>query len=432
MAADATARALAHLQAARQAAAEAGGAAEPRPIDRVGVVGTGTMGRGIAVAFLDAGLPVTVLGRSDASLRDAGRVIAGIYEGGVRRGKLSEEGVRERLARLSLDTDPHALAGCDLVVETISEDATAKRETIAAIDRAVGDRAIVVTNTSFLDMGDLARATTRPQNFAGIHFFNPANLMKLVENVRGPRAAPDVTATLMAVAKRLGKTAVLVGPGEGFVANRMLSKRTREALFLVQEGAAPAQIDRVLTEFGFPVGPFALADMAGLDVLAATRAARSSAMTPREREADIVERLVAAGRLGRKSGAGYYAYGENGKPANDPVVDELLAAHRRERRIAARTVSDEEVRERCLFALVNEGAKLIEEGVAARAGDIDVIWTAGLGFPAHLGGPMFWASELGLARVVEALKRQAASVGPEYFAPSPLIERLAATGGRFA
>jgi 3-hydroxyacyl-CoA dehydrogenase len=399
---------------------------------KVGAIGAGRMGRGIAVAFLDAGLPVTLVGRSDASLQNAGRAIAGIYEGGVRRGKLSEEMVRERLARLSLAADPQALAGCDLVVETISEDAAAKKEAIEAIDRAVGDRAIVVTNTSFLDMGDLARATTRPQNFAGMHFFNPANLMRLVENARPPRAAPDVAATLMAVAKRLGKTAVLVGRGEGFVANRMLSKRTREALFLLQEGATPAQVDRVLTGFGFPVGPFALADMAGLDVLAATRAARSSAMTPREREADIVERLVAAGRLGRKSGAGYYAYGEDGKPANDPAVGELLAAHRRERKIAARTVSDEEVRERCLLALVNEGAKLIEEGVAARAGDIDVIWTAGLGFPTHLGGPMFWASELGLAHVAEALKRHAAVVGPEYFAPSPLIERLGATGGRFA
>jgi len=426
-------RALRHLFAAERAAAKpdaipAGTAA--REIGTAGVVGPGTMGRGIAIAFLDAGLPVVLVGRSDSSLEKARAAIAKSYEGGIKRGVLTSEQMAERLGRLTVSTDYAALAGCDIVVETISEELAAKREAIAAIDAVLSDRAILVTNTSFLDIEDLARSTKRPENFAGMHFFNPANLMKLVENVRPSKAAPDVLATLMALSKRLGKTAVLVGPSEGFVANRMLSKRTREGLFLLQEGATPAQVDRVLSAF-FPVGPFTLADMAGLDVLAATRVARAPSMSAREREADIIETLVAAGRLGRKSGAGYYAYGEDGKPADDPATAELLSEHRRKRGIAGRDITDEEVLERCLLALVNEGAKLIEEGAVARASDIDVVWTAGLGFPAHLGGPMFWASELGLPRVRERLQHYASLVGEEFFAPAPLVSRLAKSGARF-
>jgi len=425
-------RALRHIFAAERSAAKPAGIpadTRPREIGKVGVAGPGTMGRGIAIAFLDIGLPVVLVGRSDASLDKAKGAIAKSYEGGVKRGSITEAQAAERLGRLTLSTSYSALAGRDLVVETISEELAAKRAAITAIDAVLSDSAILVTNTSFLDVEDLARSTTRPENFAGMHFFNPANLMKLVENVRSASAADDVLATLMAVSRRLGKTAVLVGPSEGFVANRMLSKRTREGLFLLQEGATPAQVDRVLAGFGFPVGPFALADMAGLDVLAATRVARAPSMSEREREADIIETLVAAGRLGRKSGAGYYAYGEDGRPADDPVTAELLAEHRRKRGIGARAIGDEEVLERCLLALVNEGARLVGEGAVARTADIDVIWTAGLGFPAHLGGPMFWAAEQGLPHVRERLDHYAGLVGAEFFAPAPLIARLA-DGGR--
>jgi 3-hydroxyacyl-CoA dehydrogenase len=428
-------RALRHVFAAERAAAKLPGVPEgavARDIRRAGVIGSGTMGRGIAVSLLDAGLLVAMVGRSDASLDAARKAIAKIYEGSVKRSRMTEADAAERLARLVTSTSFDALADADIVVESISEEMPAKREVIAAIDSAVGSRAIIATNTSFLDIEELAGATSRPENFAGMHFFNPANLMKLVENVRASRTAPDVLVTLMALAKRLGKTAVMVGPSEGFVANRMLSKRTREALFLLQDGATPAQVDRVLTGFGFPVGPFALADIAGLDVLAATRVARAAGMNERERGADMVERLVAAGRLGRKSGAGYYAYGEDGKPVDDPAVTAILDEHRRERGIAAREISDREVLERCLYALVNEGAKLVDEGTASRASDIDVIWASGLGFPAHLGGPMFWASEAGLANIRDGLKHYASVVGPEYFEPSPLIERLAESGERFS
>lgn len=427
-------RALRHVFAAERAvsrpAAIPGGAA-PRTVDRVGVVGPGIMGRGIAIAMIDAGLPVILVGRAQPSLDSAVGLIGKHYDGLVRRGTLTEEARAERLSRLAATTSMSALSGCDLVVETISEALAAKREAIAVIDQVIGDLAILVTNTSYLDVAELASATSRPANFAGMHFFNPANVMKLVEIVRTKNAAPDVLATLMALAKRLGKTAVLVGPSEGFVANRMLSKRTREALFLLQEGASPAQVDRVLSGFGFPVGPFTLADMAGLDLMAATRAARAAGMSERERGADIAETLVAAGRLGRKNARGYYAYGEDGRPMDDPAVADLLAAHRASRDIATRSIADEEVLERCLLALVNEGAKLLDEGVVERASDIDVIWTTGLGFPAHLGGPMFWASETGLPMVLERLEHYARLVGETFFAPADRVRKLAAIDGRF-
>jgi len=427
-------RAMRHLFKAEREAGKIAGVAKDaaaRPIDRVGIVGTGTMGRGIAVTCLDAGFQVALIGRSEKSAKLAREAISNIYASVVRRGRLNEQQVGTRLAQLEIAYSLDRLGEADLVIETISEDIDAKRTVISAIDAVVPDHTIMVTNTSFLDIEQLARATKRPANFAGMHFFNPANLLKLVENVRTEAASDDVLVTLMAFAKRLGKTAVMVGPSDGFVANRMLSKRTREALFLLQEGATPQQIDRVLTEFGFPVGPLALADMAGLDILAATRKARAATMSKREREADIIERLVADGRLGQKSGAGYYAYGDGRNPQPDPAVETLLAAYRAERGIEARTIPDDEVRERCVFAIINEGAKLLEEGVVARPGDIDVLWTKGLGFPAHLGGPMHYAEEIGLPHVRTALAGYAAAIGDEYFKPAQLIEQRADGCGRF-
>lgn len=428
-------RALRHLFKAERVAGKIAGVGREtpvRPIDRVGIVGSGTMGRGIAISCLDAGLQVVLIGRSEKSAEPAREAISKIYDGAVRRGRLNETEVETRLARLETSPSLDRLAEADLVIETISEDLDTKRAVISAIDAIVPDRTIIATNTSFLDIEQLAKATKRPANFAGMHFFNPANLMKLVENVRTEAASDDVLVTLMAFANHLGKTAIMVGQSDGFVANRMLSKRTREALFLLQEGATPQQIDRVLTEFGFPVGPLALADMAGLDILAATRVARAATMSKREREADIIERLVAAGRLGQKSGSGYYAYGDGRKPQSDPAVETLLAVHRAERGIEARTISDDEVRERCLFAIINEGARLLDEGVVARPGDIDVLWTKGLGFPAHLGGPMHYAEEIGLSHVRTALASYAAAIGDEYFKPARLIEQRADGSGRFS
>lgn len=428
-------RALRHIFAAEREAAKVPSIAadvHPRVINTVGVVGPGTMGRGIAATMLDKGFPVVLVGLSDGSLEKGRDAIAKIFAGSVKRGMISEAQAAERMARLSTSTDHASLKNADLVIESVYEDIDTKRTLITALDSILSDTAILATNTSFLDIEQLAAATTRPQNFAGMHFFNPANIMKLVENVRASRTAPDVVVTLMSLAKSLGKIPVLVGPSNGFVVNRMLSKRTREGLFLLQDGATPAQVDRVLSKFGFPIGPFALADLAGLDVMSATRKSRMDTMSDREKRADIAETLVAAGRLGRKSNAGYYVYGEDGKPVADTVAEDAIAQHRKARGIEAREISDEEVLERCILALVNEGAKLIEEGAVSRASDVDVAWVRGLAFPEHFGGPMFWASEMGLPRVNEALKKYSGLVGPEYFEPAKLIEDLAEQDQRFS
>ena len=427
-------RALRHIFAAEREAAKVPDVAadtKPRKIETVGVVGPGTMGRGIAAALLDKGFPVVLVGLSDESMAKATAAIQKIFDGSVKRGLINEAQAAERMARLTTSTEHAALKDVDMVIESVDEDLDTKRALIAALDNVLREDAIVATNTSFLDIEKLAAATKRPENFAGMHFFNPANIMKLVENVRTSRTAPDVTVTIMDLAKKLGKSPVLAGACDGFVANRMLSKRTREALFLVQDGATPSQVDRVLAKF-FPLGPFALADLAGLDVMSATRRSRMASMSDRERNADIAETLVAAGRLGRKTNAGYYAYGEDGKPTPDPIAEEIIAEHRKARGIPSREITDEEVMERCILALVNEGAKLMDEGVVSRAGDIDVAWVRGLGFPEHLGGPMFWASEMGLPRVRDALRKYSELVGPEYFTPAKIIEDLAEKNERFS
>jgi 3-hydroxyacyl-CoA dehydrogenase len=427
-------RALRHLFAAERAAAKVAGLPEatvPREILRAAVVGPGVMGRGIAGSFLDAGLQVVLVGLAEDSLDAARTAIRKLYGGQVKRGALTEADVDARLSRLTTTTGYDGLGDVDIAIEAVTEDLGTKREVLARLDAALPERAIIATNTSFLDIETLADAVSRPENLAGMHFFNPANVMKLLENVRARRTAPDVLATLMVLGKRLGKVPVLVGRSEGFVANRMLSKRSREAQFLLEDGATPEQVDRVLTEFGFPIGPFALADLAGMDVMSAARAARLPGMTQREKDCDIVDQLAAAGRLGQKSGAGYYRYGDDRKPQPDPAVDALLRRHRADRGRTVREISDREILERCLYAMVNEAAKLLDEGAAARPGDIDVIWTSGFGWPRHLGGPMFWADQIGLPAVKAALDQYSTLVGAEYFAPAPLIERLASEGRGF-
>jgi len=427
-------KALRHLFAAERAAAKIEGIpaqTKARDVRKVAVVGPGTMGRGITVCFLDAGLPVVLIGLDSESLQEAVAAIRKIYQSSIRRGLVSEAEFAERLSRLTTTLSYDGLGDVDLAVEAVTEDLDTKKLVFAALSTALPERAIIATNTSFLDIEALAASIARPQNVAGMHFFNPANVMKLLENVRAGETAADVVITIMEVGKRLGKQAVLVGRSEGFVANRTLSKRTREAQFLLQEGATPQQVDRVLTRFGFPIGPFALADMVGMDIMAATRAARLASMSPREQACTIVDELVAAGRLGQKSGAGYYRYMEDRKTEPDPFVDELLARHRAARGIAKREIKDDEILERCLYAVVNEAARILDEGAAARPGDIDVIWTNGLGWPAYLGGPMFWADDIGLPVIKRALDTYSTVVGAEYFTPARLIERLAAEGRGF-
>ncbi|MCX8570096.1 MULTISPECIES: 3-hydroxyacyl-CoA dehydrogenase NAD-binding domain-containing protein [Hyphomicrobiales] len=427
-------KALRHIFAAEREALKIDGVdaeVKPREVKKVAIVGPGTMGRGIAACFLSIGIPVTLIGLTDEGLASATKAIGKIYEGSVKRGSLSTDEMQRRMALLSATTAYDGLGDVDLVIEAVTEQLDVKKDVFAKLDAVLRDDAIIATNTSFLDIEELAASSKNPARVAGMHFFNPANVMKLLENVRAAKTAPDVLATTTALGKRLGKVPVMVGRSEGFVANRMLSKRTREAQFLLEDGATPQQVDRVLTAFGFPIGPFALADLAGMDIMAAARAARVARMSPREQQCNIVDRLVAAGRLGQKSGAGYYVYDENRKASHDPLVDELLDAHRKERGFTARTITDEEILERCLFAMVNEAAKILDESAAARPGDIDVIWTNGFGFPTYLGGPMFYADQVGLPAVKAALDKYAGLVGDQYFKPAALIERLVAEGRGF-
>lgn len=427
-------KALRHIFAAEREALKIDGVdaeVKPREVKKVAIVGPGTMGRGIAACFLNIGIPVTLIGLTDEGLASATKAIGKIYEGSVKRGSLSTDEMQRRMALLSATTAYDGIGDVDLVIEAVTEQLDVKKDVFAKLDAVLRDDAILATNTSFLDIEELAASSKNPARVAGMHFFNPANVMKLLENVRAAKTAPDVLATTTALGKRLGKVPVMVGRSEGFVANRMLSKRTREAQFLLEDGATPQQVDRVLTAFGFPIGPFALADLAGMDIMAAARAARVARMSPREQQCNIVDRLVAAGRLGQKSGAGYYVYDENRKASHDPLVDELLDAHRKERGFTARTITDEEILERCLFAMVNEAANILDESAAARPGDIDVIWTNGFGFPTYLGGPMFYADQVGLPAVKAALDKYAGLVGDQYFKPAALIERLVAEGRGF-
>jgi 3-hydroxyacyl-CoA dehydrogenase len=427
-------RAQRHAFAAQRESAKIPGLAPDtlvREIASAALVGTGTMGRGIAMCFANAGIPVHLIGRTQSAAQQARAAIERLYAGSVSRGSLSQADSASRLGRISASADFADLAAADIVVEAIAEDLPAKQALFARLGSLCKPLAILASNTSFLDLNALAAASGRPQDVAGMHFFNPAHAMRLLENVRTSATAPEVSATLMKLGKRLGKTAVLVGVGPGFVANRMLARRSREALFLLEEGAEPEQVDRVLTDFGFPLGPLAVADLGGLDVVLATRRARWGELSARERAADLLEQLNARGRLGQKSGVGWYRYDSERRARPDPEVTALLGRHRAARGIVPRTLADEEILERCLYAMINEGARLIEEGLVSRPHEIDVIWLHGFGFPAYRGGPMFYADEVGLATILARLQRYRAQVGAEYFTPAALIERLAREGRGF-
>jgi 3-hydroxyacyl-CoA dehydrogenase len=427
-------RALRHLFAAEREVAKVPGldAATPvRPVNQVAVVGLGLMGAGIAMAFANAGIPVVGLQRSQDKLDRAVAGIAKSYAGLVARGSISQAEADRRLGLIKPTLSYDDLADVDLVVEAVAEDMAVKRAVFATLGLATKAGTILASNTSYLDIDALASASGRPEDVCGMHFLNPAHIMRLLENVRGPRTAPDVLATVMALGRRIGKLPILAGAGDGFIINRMLGKRSREAAFMLEEGAQPAQIDKVLFGYGFPMGPYALSDLAGIDLQYAARQARFDQLTERERAADFVDQLYRRGRYGQKSGAGWYRYDENRKASPDPEIDQLLAEHAANRGIERRAVSDREILERCLFAMVNEGAKIIEEGVAPRPHEIDVAMVNGVGFPAYTGGPLWWADQIGLIEVRDAMYRYRDSGGGEYWTPAPLLERLASEGKGF-
>jgi len=402
-----------------------------RGVQRAAIVGAGAMARGIAMCFANAGIPVVLQVRRAEAAAEALQSIATTYAAAVARGTLSREAQEQRLGLISVARDDAPLRDADLIIEAVSEDMPTKREVFAKLGRVCKPGAILASNTSFLDLNELARAAERPADVAGMHFFNPAQAMRLLENARTATTSAEVAATLMKLGKRLGKIPVLVGATEGFVANRMLARRSREALLMLEEGATPSQIDRVLVDFGFPLGPFAVADLGGLDVVLATRRARFAQLTPRERAADLLEQLAARGRLGQKNSAGWYRYDSERRAVPDPEVDELIARHSAARGIARRNVTDEEILERCLYAMINEGAQLLCTGTAPRPHEIDVIWLHGFGFPAYRGGPMFYADQVGVAVIHRVLLGYQERLGAEYFSPAPLIERLAREGKGF-
>ncbi|SNS75692.1 3-hydroxyacyl-CoA dehydrogenase [Sphingomonas laterariae] len=402
-----------------------------RPIGKVAVVGLGVMGTGIAIAFANAGLPVITIARSAEKLDKGMATIAKSYAGLVKRGTLTQEKADARIALITPTIDLGTLADVDLVVESASEERDAKIRLFAELGAATRPGTILASNTSYIDIDLLADASGRPADVCGMHFFNPANVMRLLENVATQRTAPDVIATITAVGRKIGKLPILSGVCEGFIVNRMLAKRSREGFFMLEEGAKPAQIDKVLTGFGFPMGPYALGDLAGIDVQYAARQARLAGFSEREKAANFVDQLYAQGRYGQKTGAGWYRYGEDRKPQHDPAIDAMLEAHAQARGIAPRVIEDREILERCIYAMVNEGAKILDEGIATRPDDIDVAMINGLGFPAITGGPLWWAGEIGLAKVRDAMLRYADIAGAEYWTPSPLIDRLAASGKTF-
>ena len=398
--------------------------AEPLPIRTAAVVGAGTMGGGIAMNFANAGIPVALLEVSAEALARGLAVIRKNYETSVARGSLSQARADETFARIQGVGDYAALGNADIVIEAVFEDLNVKREVFARLDQVTAARAILATNTSTLDIDAIAASTTRPSQVVGTHFFSPANVMKLLENVRGRQTSAQTIATVMGLGKTLGKIPVLAGNCDGFIGNRMLMFYGSEAEFLLEEGAIPEQIDRVIEAFGFAMGPFAMRDLAGNDVGFMIRRGRK--LPADERWSPILERIVSAGRLGQKAGKGFYRY-EGRTRIVDPEVTALIESVSRELGIRRREIPDEEILDRLLHPLVNEGARILEEGIAIRASDIDVVYVYGYGFPAYRGGPMFWAEQSGLQRVVDTMRRLAPTHGARW-RPAPLLERLAAAG----
>ena len=402
-----------------------------RPITTTGVVGCGTMGGGIAMSIANAGLPVTILESSEEALERGMAIIRKNYAATVSKGRLSQAEMDARLARITPTLDDADLGAADVVIEAVFEELPLKKEVFARLDGVCQPEAILATNTSTLDVNAIAAATSRPEQVIGTHFFSPANVMKLMENVRGARTSPETIATVMKLSKKLGKMGVLVGVCDGFVGNRMLYAYRRQADFLLEEGALPEQIDRVIYDFGLPMGPYQMADLAGLDVSWRVRKAQAPTRPVRLRYSPIADRICERGRYGQKTGAGWYRYEEGSRvPIPDPAIHELIAGVSAELGIERRAIGDDEIVPRCLYPLVNEGAKILDEGLALRASDIDVIWMHGYGFPRYRGGPMFWADLVGLRTIHDTMSRLHDEHG-DWLAPAPLLKRLAEQGKGF-
>ena len=426
------AKALIHVFFAERAAAKVRDAVDvaPKPIESVAVIGAGTMGSGIATACANAGLAVTITDASPAALDSGMAAIRRNYDAAIQRGRFTSDAAAERLARIAPVKSYEGVAAADLVIEAVFENLELKMQIFREVDAAAKPNCVLATNTSTLDIDRLAAATSRPDCVVGLHFFSPAHVMRLLEIVRGTATAPDVIATALAVAKRLGKVPVVVGNCRGFVGNRMMFPYMYEAQFLVEEGATPTQVDRALTAFGMAMGIFAVDDMAGIDVAWRVRQELGHFNTPGARRPLVADKLYERGRVGQKSGAGWYRYDENRRPSADADVERLIRTTAAEAGIGQRDISDREIVERCIYALINEGARTLADGCAQRASDIDVIYVNGYGFPAWRGGPLFHADRVGLAHIYERITVFHRELG-ERWAPAPLLEQLARSGGTF-
>jgi 3-hydroxyacyl-CoA dehydrogenase len=393
----------------------------PRDIRRVGVIGAGTMGGGISMNFLSAGIPVTIVEMGQEALDRGTGLMRKNYEASAAKGKLTGEQVHKAMGLLSPTLDFEALADCDLIIEAVYENMDVKKEVFGRLDKIAKPGAILASNTSYLNINEIAASISRPGDVVGMHFFSPANVMKLLEVVRGDKTAPDVLLTAMQIGKKIRKVAVVAGVCHGFIGNRMLMPRQVEATKLLLEGATPEQVDRVHVEFGMPMGPFQMADLAGIDI--------GWHRDPNRIE-NIRDALCAIDRWGQKKGAGFYDYDDKRRPSPSPVVQQIIEDFAKKQGVERREISDQEIVERTLYTMVNEGAKILEEGIAQRASDIDVVWVYGYGWPVYRGGPMFWADTVGLATIVEGLKRQEERMKPE-FSFSQLLLDKAQKGERF-
>ena len=392
------------------------------PINKAGVIGAGTMGGGITMNLVNVGIPVTIVETSQEALDRGLKVVRGNYENTARKGKMTQADVEARMALIKPSLNLADLADVDIVIEAVFENMDIKKDIFQKLDGICKPGAILATNTSALDINAIAAMTKRPEYVIGTHFFSPANVMKLVEVVRGAKTAKNVIATAMALSKRINKIAVLAGVCHGFIGNRMLFARTTQSSRIILEGATPERVDRVLTDFGFPMGPFAMSDLAGVDV----------GWNPKTSKGETLrDRLCEAGRRGQKTNAGYYDYkpGDRTPIPNEDVV-KMIREFAVSKQIRQRDISDEEILERCLMPMVNEGAKILSEGIAIRASDIDTVWVHGYGWPVYRGGPMYWANIYGLDRIV-ARMRDFAKDDAAFWAPASLLEELAAKGGGF-
>ena len=386
------------------------------PIARVGVIGAGTMGGGIAMNFLSAGIPVTIVEREQAALDRGVEVMGRNYAASVKRGRIDAAEADAAMARLSPNLDFAALATCDLVIEAVYESMDVKKDVFTRLDVIAKPGAILASNTSYLDVNEIASVTTRPEAVLGMHFFSPANVMKLLEVVRGAKTGASQLATVMQLATTIRKVPVVSGVCHGFIGNRMLAKRQEQANALIMEGAAYHAIDQVLLDFGFPMGPFQMGDLAGLDI-------------GWHRDPNVVttvrEALCAAGRWGQKTGKGFYDYDENRQRSPSPEVEAIIADFARREGKAHRAVSRDEIFARLLYPMVSEGAQILDEGIAQRAGDVDLVWLNGYGWPAWTGGIMYWADHEGLGKIVAGLDQYGLPV-------APLLRRKASEGGKFS